>query len=205
MNGSAYQNRLSIISEYSRWLAKVMEKGIGDQIWYGSYMTLMFDHIPGSFELKLAVMSDEAERVYRTLVPHVVRILEGLAANPSFQSGLSLQIIQSRKAKVTVALFSRMSVSMTGLHLNGVMLLRTDTRLPVTPAMHFEWKGPWYKEYVRPGFPLRRIDVRTISETPEKAADYSLKTLKSRIPDLDKLLIFPKSLSELSIKRPGVR
>ena len=44
--GSAYQNRLSIISEFSKWLAKVMEKGIEDQIWYGSYVTLMFEIFP---------------------------------------------------------------------------------------------------------------------------------------------------------------
>lgn len=205
MNGSAYQNRLSILSELSKWLAKVMEEGIGDQIWYGSYVTLMFEHIPGSFELKCAVMFDEAERVYRTFLPHVVRYPK----RPSSQAKLPIWVIApdypvKKNQGKSGAILKDVRIN-DGLHLNGIMLLRTDTRLPVTPKMHFDWRGPWYRQYVRPGFPLRRIDVRTISDTPEIAADYSLKTLKSRIPDLDKILILPKSRSELSMKRPEVR
>jgi len=34
-------------------------------------------------------------------------------------------------------------------------------------------------------------------------ADYTLKTLKWRIPDLDHILIFPKTLSELPKLRSG--
>jgi len=200
MNGYAYQNRLSVLSELSKWQTKVMEEGIGDQIWYGSLVTLMFDHIPGPFELKCTIMYDEAARVYRTLVPHVVRN----PRRPSSQSILPIWVIApdypvKKNQGKRGAVLKDVRIN-DGLHLNGIMLLRTDTRLPVTPAMHFDARAPWYKEYVRPGFPLRRIDVQTISETPEIAADYSLKTLKSRIPDLDKLLILPKSLPELPPK-----
>jgi hypothetical protein len=50
-----------------------------------------------------------------------------------------------------------------------------DTRLRRTLAMHIKAD---YREYVRPGFPLRRIDVRPISHRLDNVADYCFKTLK---------------------------
>jgi hypothetical protein len=76
-----------------------------------------------------------------------------------------------------------------GLHLNGIMLTRIDTRLRVPLNMHLDPNGQHYQEYVHDGRPLRRIHV--------------LKSLKWRIPDLDNVLIFPKTLSELSKLHSG--
>ena len=96
-----------------------------------------------------------------------------------------------------------------GLHLNEIMLMRIDTRLRVTLSMHFDPKGQYYQEYVHDGHPLRRIHVEPVRKTPNVIADYTLKSLKWRIPDLDNVLIFPKTLSELpklhSGEKPNLR
>jgi hypothetical protein len=90
-----------------------------------------------------------------------------------------------------------------GLHLNGIMLTRIDTRLRVPLNMHLDPNGQHYQEYVHDGRPLRRIHVQRVEKTPNVMADYTLKSLKWRIPDLDNVLIFPKTLSELSKLHSG--
>ena len=81
--------------------------------------------------------------------------------------------------------------------------MRIDTRLRVTLNMHFDPNGHNYQHYIKEGYPLRRIHVEPVEETPKVMADYTLKTLKWRIPDLDHILIFPKTLSELPKLRSG--
>ena len=90
-----------------------------------------------------------------------------------------------------------------GLHLNGIMLMRIDTRLCVPLKVHFDPNGDNYDHYVKEGYPLRRIHVEPVVKTPKVMADYTLKSLKWRIPDLDHILIFPKTLSELTELRSG--
>ena len=52
-------------------------------------------------------------------------------------------------------------------------------------------------------YSLRRIHVEPVEETPKVMADYTLNSLKWRIPDLDHILIFSKTLSELPKLRSG--
>ena len=94
-------------------------------------------------------------------------------------------------------LFSTMMMDVSindGLHLHGVVRIRTDTRLRQALSTHIKAS---YKEYIRPGFALRRIDVRPISHSLENVADYCFKTLKRRDMDLDDVLILPKARSEM--------
>ena len=197
MEKSDHQIRLSIIQGWASWIEKVVERQHRGGIWYAADITLMFDHIPGNFRRKWAVMADEADRVYSTLIRHVVHN----PRSPSQAAKLPIWIVapdyQVKKHGMSAkAILAEVKIN-DGLHLNEIMLMRIDTRLRVTLSMHFDPKGQYYQEYVHDGHPLRRIHVEPVRKTPNVMADYTLKSLKWRIPDLDNVLIFPKTLSEL--------
>ena len=144
------------------------------------------------------VMADEADRVYRTLINHVVHNQR----SPSQAAKLPVWIaapdypVKKQHGMSDKAILAEVKIN-DGLHLKGIMLMRIDTRFRVTLKMHFDPNGKHYHKYVRDGYPLRRIHVDPVEGTPDVMTDYTLKTLKWRIPDLDKVLIFPKTLSEL--------
>ena len=198
MEKSDHQIRLSIIQAWASWIDKVVERQHRGGIWYACDITLMFDHIPGNFRRKWAVMSDEADRVYSTLIRHVVHN----PRSPSQAAKLPIWIVApdyqfKKKDGISArAILAEVKIN-DGLHLNGIMLVRIDTRLRVTLKMHFDPNGHNYRHYIKEGYPLRRIHVEPVEETPKVMADYTLKSLKRRIPDLDHILIFPKTLSEL--------
>jgi hypothetical protein len=198
MQKSDHQIRLSIIRAWVTWIQQVTERQYRGGIWYASDVTLMFDHIPGNYQRKWMVMSDEADRVYSTLIRHVVHN----PRSPTQAAKLPIWIVApdypGKKQRGTSARATLADATINdGLHLNGIMLAHIDTRLRVPLNMHFEPNGQYYHEYVHDGRPLRRIHVEPVRETPNVMTDYTLKSLKWRIPDLDNVLIFPKTLSEL--------
>jgi hypothetical protein len=204
MEKSDHQIRLSIIRAWTTWIEEVAERQHRGGIWYASDITLMFDHIPGNFRRKWMVMCDEADRVYSTLIRHVVNN----PRSPSQAAKLPIWIVapdypvKKQNGVSRTAVLADVTIN-DGLHPNGIMLMRIDTRLRVPLKMHFDTSGPYYREYVHDGHPLRRIHVRPVEETPKVMADYTMKSLKWRIPDLDHILIFPKTLSELPNLRSG--
>ena len=149
-------------------------------------------------------MADEADRVYSTLVRHVVHN----PRSPSQAAKLPVWIVapdypvKKQDGMIAKAILAEVKIN-DGLHLNGIMLMRIDTRLRVPLNMHFDPTGQNYRHYIKEGYPLRRIHVEPIEKTPKVMADYTLKSLKRRIPDLDHILIFPKTLSELPKLRSG--
>ena len=72
MENSDHQIRLSIIQAWASWIEEAVQRKHRGGIWYASDVTLMFNHIPGDFRRKWMVMADEADRVYSTLIRHVV-------------------------------------------------------------------------------------------------------------------------------------
>ena len=198
MKISDHQLRLNIIQAWSLWIKEITERRYRGEIWYASDVTLMFNHIPGTFRQKWMVMADEADRVYSTLIRHVVH-------NPRSQSqAAKLPIwivapdypVKKQRGMSAKAILAEAKIN-DGLHLNGIMLMRIDTRLRIPLKVHFDPNGNNYDHYVKEGHPLRRIHVEPARETLDVMTDYTLKSLKWRIPDLDNVLIFPKTLSEL--------
>jgi hypothetical protein len=149
-------------------------------------------------------MSDEADRVYSTLIRHVVHN----PRSPTQAAKLPIWIVapdypmKKQDGMSRKVILAEVKIN-DGLHLNGIMLMRIDTRLRVTMKMHFDPRGENYCHYIKEGYPLRRIHVQPVEKTPKVMADYTLKSLKWRIPDLDHILIFPKTFSELPKIRSG--
>ena len=199
----AHIHRLKIIKAYSDWLERLDRCGDGKQVWYASLVTLKFNRIPGDFRKRTLVMSDEAERVYSTFIRHVVRN----PRDPSKQHLLPIWILPrdlpaKKHAGSPGAILREVSIN-EGLHLGGVMLMPTETRMRQSVACHFDWRGRYYKQYVRPDRPLWGINATPLElGDAGYVNDYAMKSLKWKIKDLDDLLIFPKSLTELQ-DRPG--
>ena len=205
MKISDHQLRLNIIQAWSLWIKEITERRYRGEIWYASDVTLMFNHIPGTFRQKWMVMADEADRVYSTLIRHVVHN----PRSPSQAAKLPIWIVapdypvKKQRGMSAKAVLAEVKIN-GGLHLNGIMVTRIDTRLRVPLNMHFDPNGENYDHYVKERYPLRRIHAVPVEETPKVMADYTLKSLKWRIPDLDHILIFPKTLCELP-PRPKAR
>jgi hypothetical protein len=187
---SDYINRLMIIEAYRKWLARLEQEGINDDCTYGSLITLMFRQIPGSFDRKCEVMFQEAERVYSTLLPHICRY-------PHSQRGRSMRPIavfapDYRRHKYLPQEIIPDVIPNDGLHLHSYWVVKTDTRLKVPLVTHFDKNLQYYKQYVRPDRPLQRIDVQPVTYNRAFVADYAMKSLKVRIPDLDNILVLPR-------------
>jgi hypothetical protein len=186
------QRRLEVIRSYAEWVGRLERYGRDGEIYYASHVTLMFRHIPGDFRRKYSVMSDEADRFYKTFIRHVVHN----ARSQKSQRKLPLWPVVPDLPKDMKSSFPEFRLN-DGLHLNGPMLIPINTRMRETLWMHVQPEAKYYHEYVRPDRPLLRIHVEPIEFSPERMTDYAMKTLKFKIPDLDCIQIFPKSISEL--------
>lgn len=188
------QHRLKLKSELANWVHQILNTEWDGKLWYGCFVTFMFNHIPGRFDRKCSVMEDEIDRIYSTLVRHVERY-------PTTPAG-------SRRVPILIAFpdyptqrgsgdWSDVIIN-DGLHYHGIILIHTDSKLKVRLDTHIKND---YQFYVRLGDVVRRIDVRPINEkTAKRVTGYGLKALEWRISDTDRLLILPKALSELGAK-----
>ena len=155
----------------------------------------MFNHIQWVYRAKYMIMEDDIERIYATLVRHVAH------------DGRS----KSQRRKTTYPLrFSRITQDTSYSRLNGG---HKDQWRPPLPRNFFDPDGHQAggtdldfffnenrKHFEKPGEPLRRIWIGPIDRTPDKAVAYALKSLETRIPDSNQMLILPKALSELPSK-----
>ncbi len=189
------ENRLSVINGYAEWMDELLTRGREgeDDIWYGNLVTLMFDHISGDFERRKAVMFDETERVYSTLVPHLVRHPKSKSGHAKLPIAVFALDLPGKKTseRSSQAILRDVNIN-GGLHVHGLVLIRTDTRLRRTLNMHMAEDSKYYPEYVRDDRPLREIQVEPIRSFPDEVTDYALKSLKWKLPDLDNILVLPK-------------
>jgi hypothetical protein len=186
--------RLSAISAWSRWVEEIVNEGRNGELWIGYLVTFMFNHVPGGFDTRVLVMEDEVERFYATLVRHVVRRARSKANRNKLPIIIAFPDFPRHRVDGS-DLFD--VVVNDGLHIHGIVLISIESRMKSTLDMHIRRN---YRHYVRFGGMLKRIDVKILDRTPEKVADYALKSLKWRIPDTNRLIVLPKSLSELPPK-----
>ena len=141
MKISDHQLRLSIIQAWSSWIKEITERRYRGEIWYASDVTLMFNHIPGTFRQKWMVMADEADRVYSKLI-----LRQEVVYNPRSKSqAAKLPIwivapdypVKKQREMSAKAILAEVKIN-GGLHLNGIMVTRIDTRLRVPLNMHFD-------------------------------------------------------------------
>jgi len=190
MNTNELNNRLRRIDQYSHWIDRLIEHGRDDDLWDGSLVSLMFDHISGGLSRRSSIMLDEADRVYNMLIRHCVRDTRSPAQRKKLP--IALFALDNKLGAFDRHRRIRPHNANDGLHVHGVVLVHLDCRLRVTLEMHVNQLSQYY---VRDDRPLRRFHVAPIRSAPGNAVDYALKSLKAKF-DNDELLVLPKSKSE---------
>ena len=200
MTEQVYDFRFKLKYDYAAWIEQILEARRDGQIWNGYIVTFMFHHIPGPFDHKCSVMENEIERVYATLVRHVVHD----SRSPSQRKKLPILYAFPDYPRKKMDPFRWEDVTINdGLHYHGIILIPIDTRLKMGLDMFIneEKNEKTYRHLVKFGGPLRRIHIKPVDRTPRKVAGYAFKSIEWRIPDSNRMLILPKALSELPDKR----
>jgi hypothetical protein len=159
--------------------------------WNPSLLTFMFQQLPGSRASVGRQMEREVERVYSRFVTRVVR-------NPrsAFQVGRLPVWLCSPDFpvfKYTKQTLDDVTVN-DGEHMHAIALQPPWSRLDSDLDVHFE---ECQGLYVRPEFPLLRIDARPITHDLNKVVEYALKAMRRGIVGRETTLILPRSRTEM--------
>lgn len=182
-------NTERIISGYASMVKERTDEG-----WNGYLLTFMFNAIGGSEPSVTQQMLADVERVYRTSLTRIVR-------NPTSGSQAGNLPIWLTFPDYPVFKWEKEPLSDValndGLHIGGIALLPPVNRLEYGLDDHFLNNR---RLYVRRGSPLQRVQAKLIIQTPEQAADYTLKALKRGRVTLDDILLLPVSRDEIRRK-----
>ena len=140
--------------------------------WNAYYVNFMFHHISGIPRHRFAVMRNEVERVYSTMVTRIVRkpnSLERLDNLPRFIGCEDKPVPKNNKSSLRDVTVN------DGTHINGVFPFPLKSRLRKHPI---DLIGDNQKYYIPEGGPLLRIHLTPLHVTLNKAADYTFKAIK---------------------------
>ena len=194
MNSQMRDFRLKIKYDYAAWANQILQGQYDDKEWKGYFVSFMFHHVHGSIEQKYMIMEDDIDRVYATLVRHVVH--NGRSKAQREKLPILYAFPDYPRYKLFPFRIEDIKIN-GGLHYHGIFLIRTDTKLEVPLDFYIDENR---EHFEKPSKPLRRIWIGPIDRTPDKAVAYALKSLETRIPDSNRMLILPKALSELPSK-----
>ena len=177
----------SRLKAYGQWIEEMVFDG-----WNAYYVNFMFHHIPGFPRHRFAVMRNEVERVYSTMVTRIVRkpnSLERLDNLPRFIGCEDKPVPKNNKLSLRDVTVN------DGSHINGVFLFPLKSRLRKHPI---DLIGDNQKYYIPEGGPLLRIHLTPLHVTLNQAADYTFKAIKRGWVKEEDIIILPKSSTEVT-------
>lgn len=193
--------RFKLKYAYAAWVEQIINGKFDDHIWNGFLVTFMFNHIPGSFDHKCSVMTNEIERVYNALGRYVVHDFRSKSQREKLPRLYAIPDYPRQRLEP----FDWKDINCNdGLHYHGIILIRIDTKLKMGLDT-FIMQDAHYRHLVKYGGPLRRIHIEPIDRAPRDAVGYAMKAIEQRIPDPGCLLILPKALSELPDRKRPVK
>jgi len=136
-------------------------------------------------------MKDEVHRIYATLLTRVHRKPRKASTDelPVLIGAMDLPVYKRDKAS------GPMVACNGGLHVHALMLIPPASRFKGSLPDHFREKQ---EQYVGPGRPALRIDVRPVVEDHRRVVDYVLKTvLNGRLSYDEAVLVLPRARGEL--------
>ena len=164
--------------------------------WSCHFITFPFSQLPGPRGAVIQAMKDELQRVYSTFVTRTNRKPRTASPDelPVLIAAADLQVSKKDSRSSPLILCNG------GLHFHGLLLVPPDTRLGVPVEEHFR---EYQDMYVGKRRLITKLDIRPVTETPERAVDYVFKTiLRGRVSYDDGVLILPRSRDELSDRVP---
>lgn len=162
--------------------------------WQPYFANFMFDHIPGKKRTKFEIMEGEVERVYATLITHVVRRPNApsqMEYRPVFVGCPDAPVAKSNKPSIRVHLAN------DGWHFNGCLLLPPPDKCRMKGHLdeHFRQHKDHY--YI-PDRPLNCVHVTRMSSPA--IADYTFKHYKRGNVASGDILLLPRSRDEISAR-----
>jgi hypothetical protein len=184
-------HREEIIDGFSIWIDEYITDG-----WDGYFFAFMFNQLRGKQDLQLAQISrGNHGGLYRKLVTRVVR----KPNSPEKLDLLPRAVFFSDRMGAAKQLHCLRDVSVNdGLHMHGVFVLPSTSRLKVGLDEHFREHRSLYETPK-----LYRIDVRPITHDPDRVVQYAAKALKTRLFTEDDVLILPESTGEHARETPA--
>ena len=181
------EHRFKRLDAYGTWIQEMVRDG-----WNAYFTNFMFRQISGSPKRRVAIMRDEVERIYSTLLTQIERdptSPKRLQYLPRFFGCEDRAVYKKSKA-------TKQGVSPNGgSHINGMFLFPWKSRLRKHPI---DLIGDNKKYYIPEGGPLLNIHFTPAHHTPEKIVDYTFKAIKRGWVDEEDMIILPKSLSEIN-------
>jgi hypothetical protein len=182
--------KTKIVNAYGKWISDEI-----DDSWKAYFLTFTFKQLNRAYGTTLFQMEDAIDRFYRTLVTRFVRN----PTSPSYKHLLprlnafpDVPYLKNKKYQYGI---QEVTVN-GGLHLHGILRIPESSRFNGDLRHYLAEKEALYVRY-----PLHKIDIDEITSRPEYVTDYAFKALKTGRIDPDRMMIWPKSVSELSEKQ----
>jgi hypothetical protein len=186
----SFSKRQKLVESWCDFVEKYVSEG-----WTPYFLTFQFREIGGPRQHVAHEMEKDVERVYATLLTRVVRNPTSGQSNgkrPIWIACPDYPVRKNDKQPVDDFCIN------DGRHIHAVCLMPPKSRMKESLKEHFEENATLY---VRAPFPLVRIDVKPITKTPGEATDYTLKALKNGRATNDEIVVFPRTLTEVSRPR----
>lgn len=180
------------VNGWMHWMQDRWDEG------YDLYLfTFMFNELPGGERAKIAQMESELYRFYGRLATRVAkkpashvgyRLLPRMVLHPdtNFYSSQRIPLAQAKTNE--------------GLHFHGACAADRRGKIKGFLEDYFEERQV---EFVTNK--LRTVHVRRVTHLPEFVIDYALKAAKRGLFDGDRMLVLPKTLSEVRDKKRKAR
>jgi hypothetical protein len=178
-----------IIHSYADWLNEYIDYG-----WQSYLLTFMFDQLPGSDASRMTTMKTHLEWFYGRLAKASVPRPSNEKWSRFVPRGLlapDLPIVKHSKA-----LLRDVTVN-NGIHWHGLAMVH-----PMTPNLR-ECLDLHIRKNISTYLvgSIREINIGAITHRAKGVTRYGLKGIKRSLFSNDDVLIFPRSISELPIKR----
>lgn len=159
----------------------------------GTFLTFMFHPLPGSEQAKIEQMFDEAERCNSLLLSRCYRLPRKI---PDFDKPFWLVSPDWPVQKTGFDRDHFVNIEVNdGLHLHAVVMLPPDTKLKrQSLADHIDDHQQLYRP---PHGVIMNLHAVPITETPQKAVGYAVKSVPRRRIGEGDVLILPRLNSEM--------
>lgn len=176
-----------VIAGYSQLVVDRVREG-----WHPYLATLMFAPLSGKPAAVMEQMKAGTELVYKKFLTRAVR-------RP--RSRLSVRRLPVLVAAPDAPVGKRGKpladvVINGGLHVHGVLLMPSVSRLRLPAEEHFRQSQALY---VGDGRLVRRVDVRPIERDVDRAVDYVLKGVRRGRFSMDDVLVLPRAGAEVRV------
>lgn len=157
-------------------------------------LTFMFEQLPGKEEAVIRQMTGAIERYYARVCRRLTRYPKKFGASHFFMMALHdrPRPIRSRKHGIADVVIN------DGIHFHAMVALSAENRLS-GKQNGLKRLNREFRSVLLSGLPIRRVHVRRIKVTIEKAVHYAFKELSRGMASAADFVVLPKSSGELEV------